>query len=121
MYLVSLCGRDEACAEHVAVIHGREAGTLVAALLTCAARQPGGSRLDSRASAAVSVSAAAAALPQMRRSRPDLPVLTGAAAARVLGYCPALEISLTFDRVENVEGCYKITAATHLILKACNN
>ncbi|EIE21445.1 hypothetical protein COCSUDRAFT_43175 [Coccomyxa subellipsoidea C-169] len=77
--------RDEACAEYVAVIYGREAGALVAALLTCAARQPGGSRLDSGASAAVSVLAAAAALPQMRRSRPDLPVLTGAAAARVLG------------------------------------
>ncbi len=103
------------------MIHGREAGALVAALLTCAARQPGGSRLDSGASAAMSVSAAAAALPQMRRSRPDLPVLTGAAAARVLGYCPALEISLTLDRVKNIQCCSKNAAATHLILKACNN
>ncbi|KAK9908400.1 hypothetical protein WJX75_007290 [Coccomyxa subellipsoidea] len=76
--------RDESCVEHVTEIYGREPGAVVAALLRCAARQPGGSRLDSGASAAVSASASAAALMQMRRSRPELPSLTAAAVSRLL-------------------------------------
>ena len=81
------CVRDESCVEHVTEIYGREPGAVVAALLRCAARQPGGSRLDSGASAAVSASALAAALMQMRRSRPELPSLTAAAVSRLLRYC----------------------------------
>lgn len=81
------CVRDESCVEHVTEIYGREPGAVVAALLRCAARQPGGSRLDSGASAAVSASASAAALMQMRRSRPELPSLTAAAVSRLLRYC----------------------------------
>lgn len=35
------CGRDEACTEHMAEMHGREAAALVAAMLRHAAQQAG--------------------------------------------------------------------------------
>ncbi|CAL8469591.1 g9132 [Coccomyxa elongata] len=76
--------RDEACAEHIAEMHGREPAALVAAMLRHAAQQPGGGRADAEVSGAVSAAAAAEQLAQMRRRQPELPMLTINAASRIL-------------------------------------
>lgn len=95
--------RDEACAEHMAEMHGREPAALVAAMLRHAALQPGGGRADAEVSGAVSAAAAAEQLAQMRRRQPELPTLTVNAASRILWSAPLASLSHAAHEVSTIE------------------